>query len=45
MAARFVTFTQQPTSFCRQTGETPKKAALAAVFVLPGAKAKALNFQ
>jgi len=44
LAAYFVTFTQQPTSFCRQTGKTPKKAALAAVFALPWAKAKGLNF-
>ena len=45
LAPCFVTFTQQPTSFCRQTGKTPKKAALATVFALPGARPKGLNFR
>jgi hypothetical protein len=45
LLACLVTFTQQATSFCRQADETPKKAAVAAVFVLPRGKAKGLNFR
>jgi hypothetical protein len=36
--AGFVTFTQQLSSFCRQKGKKPKKAAFAPVFGFPDLK-------
>jgi hypothetical protein len=44
-AALFVTFTQQPSFFCRRRMKTPKKAALAAVFGLPCCEVTGLIFR